>query len=190
MAFANFYVGHRDKRLFKAYDPHTNTKGREYMNTKIIPHFASFFKDGDKVINIGQHIFWDYSMVFNNMLLRCDYLTTDTDPTQGEPDIIDDITQSKLESDSADGMMLVGMSDVVAQFDKALSEIYRILKPGGRLLVSFHGVTLPGFLEKLKQFKLDELHCVYDPGAVGWTDMYSDGLINSYFALVRKPKAV
>lgn len=188
MAFANFYNGHRDKRLFHAYDPHTNTKGREYMNTVVIPHFATFFKDDDLVYNIGQHIFWDYSMIFNNMALRCNYLTTDTDPTQGEPDIIDDITQSKLESDTADGVMLVGMSDVVPDFNKALSEIHRILKPGGRLLVSFHGVTLQGFIEKLKDYKIDELHFVYDPGQVGWTEMYSDGDINSYFAICRKTK--
>jgi len=188
MAPVNFHKGHRDNRLMSHLDPSGNTKGRHLLNDRIIHRFAEFFKDDDLIYNIGQHIFWDYSTVFNNMKLRANYLTTDTDPTQGTPDIIDDITQSKLESSSADGVIFVGMSDVVPEFKKGLSEILRILKPGGKLLMSYHGVNLSQIIDLLNEFKIDEMYFVYEPGALGWTQMYSDGSINSYFVICHKKK--
>lgn len=197
MPFANYYEGHRDKRLFQAYDPKTNTKGREYMNTIVIPRFAEFFKDGDTIYNIGQHVFWDYSLLFNNFTKRCNYLTTDTDPTQGDPDVIDDIVDSKIESDTADGVIYVGMSDVVGNHPEAVKHMYRILKPGGRLLLSFHGggtgpilnTNINGVLDLLKEFKIDELYFVYGPGGVNFENMYDDGDVDSHFVIARKPKA-
>lgn len=196
MAPVQFHRGHRDNRLMAHLDPQRNTKGRHFMNEMVIPRFAKFFKDDDLIYNIGQHVFWDYSTVFNNFRLRANYLTTDTDPTQGTPDIIDDITKSKLESNSADGMMYVGMSDVVRDHPKAIENIYRILKPGGRLLFSFHGggdtnkvakSNLPSILELLKDFVIDEMYFVYGPGGLEWGKMYSDGALESHFIICRKP---
>jgi SAM-dependent methyltransferase len=197
MPFAQYYDGHRDKRLFKAYDPQTNTKGREFMNETILPRFARFFKDGDLVYNIGQHIFWDYSIFFNNFERRCNYLSTDIDPTQGNPDIIDDIMETKLEPDSAEGVVYVGMSDVIPNQQKAIDNIYKILKPGGRLLLSFHGgghgpiqnTNLIGVLDHIKAFKVDEMHFVYGPGGLNYGEMYTDGNVDSHFIIARKPKA-
>ena len=188
MAPVNFHKGHRDNRLMAHLEPSGNTKGRHFMNSNVIPHFAEFFKDDDLIYNIGQHVFWDYSTIFNNFKLRANYLTTDIDMTQGTPDIQDDITQSKLESNSADGVMMVGMSDVVRDFKKALSEIYRILKPGGRLLMSYHGAGIVTILDLVKDFKIDEMYFVYGPSGLGWTEMYSEEAIDSYFVICRKPK--
>jgi SAM-dependent methyltransferase len=191
-----FYQGHRDKRLLAYLDPQKNTKGREYMNTIVIPRFAKFFKNDDVIYNIGQHVFWDYSYLFNNFEKRCNYLTVDIDPTQGEPDVIDDITDSKIESESADGMIYVGMSDVVHDHPKAIEHIYRILKPGGRLLFSFHGggqrylkdTNVMGILDMLKAFTVDEMYMVYGPGGLDYGEMYTDGNLDSSFYIVRKPK--
>jgi SAM-dependent methyltransferase len=182
------HKGHRDNRLMKHLKPEENTKGREFMNTVVIPRFAKFFKGDDLIYNIGQHVFWDYSLIFNNFERRCNYLTTDTDPLQGTPDIIDDITQSKLESNTADGIMMVGMSDVVPEFKKALSEIFRILKPGGRLLMSYHGTGMGTIFDLVKDFKIDEMYFNYGPSGLGWTEMYSEGEVDSYFVICRKPK--
>lgn len=188
MAPVNFHKGHRDNRLMAHLEPSANTKGRDFMNSVVIPRFAEFFKDDDLIYNIGQHVFWDYSTIFNNFHLRANYLTTDTDPTQGTPDVIDDITDSKLASDSAEGVMYVGMSDVVRDHPKALEHIYRILKPGGRLLFSFHGVGMGTIIDLLKKFKIDEMYFVYGPSGLGWTERYSDGELDSYFVICRKPK--
>ena len=65
------YKGHRDPRLLAYLDPQKNTKGREYMNTIVIPRFAEFFKNDDLIYSIGQHVFWDYSYLFNNFEKRC-----------------------------------------------------------------------------------------------------------------------
>ena len=183
----DFYKGHRDKRLLAYLDPQKNTKGRHFMNTVVIPRFAEFFKDGDIIYNIGQHVFWDYSYVFNNFEKRCNYLTIDIDPTQGNPYIIDDITDSKLEDNSADGIIYVGMSDVVRDHTKALANIYRILKPQGRLLFSFHGIGILQILDMIKNFKMDEIYFVYGQGGLDWGEMYTNGEIDSYFIICRKP---
>lgn len=190
----DFYKGHRDVRVLAYLDPQKNTKGRHFMNTVVFPRFARFFKDGDLVYNIGQHVFWDYSVLFNNFEKRVNYLTTDNDPTQGNPDVIDDITDSKIESNSADGIIYVGMSDVVHDHPKAIENMYRILKPGGRLLFSFHGggsgplkdTNLMGILDMLQKFIIDEMYFVYGPGGLDWGEMYTNGDVDSHFIICRK----
>lgn len=178
----DFYKGKRHHTgLMQAYNPSDNTKGREYLNTVMMPRFAKRLKDGDLVYNIGKHVDWDYSLVFNNFELRCDYRTTDNQP-DNIPDIVDDITESKLESDSADAIIYVGMSNIGIDNNKAFEEIYRILKPGGLFLVSLdEKVFIPD------KFIKDEVHYIYEPTRDGWDKMYSDGGLNSSFIICRKP---
>ena len=124
------------------------------------------------------------------------YLTVDNDPTQGNPDIIDDIADSKIESNTADGVVYVGMSDVVRDHPKAIEHMYRILKPGGRLLFSFHGggqrspkeTNMMAILDMLKEFVIDQMYFVYGPGGLEYGEMYTDGTLDSSFYIARKPK--
>ena len=188
-----WYKGQRHlKLLMKPYDPLQNTKGREFMNTVLFPLFVKRFKDGDKIINIGKHWFWDYSFYFNNFQLRCDYQTTDIDPTQ-KSDIVDDIENTQLEENSADGVIYVGMSDIGVDNDKAIPNCYKILKSGGRFLVSFHAggeqsLTTNGgfqaFLRLLKDFIIDDIYVVYGHPH---SEIYVNGNPLSYFAIGRKP---
>jgi len=188
-----WYKGKRHPNpLMKPYKPLQNTKGREFMNTILFPRFAKRFKDGDVIINIGKHWFWDYSFFFNNFELRCDYQTTDNDATQ-LADIVDDITDTKIPENSADGVIYVGMSDIGVDNSKAIPNCFKILKPGGRFLVSFHcGGTSPlykngsfqGFLELLKDFVIDEIFVVYGDSH---SEMYVGSDPLSYFAICRKP---
>ena len=198
--YSKYQKLHENGQLMKPYNPSDNTKGREFMNTVLFPRFASFFKDGDKVYHIGKHGFWDYSLFFNNFEKRCEFIITDN-VEEMDPDLVDDITKSNIESNSADGVTLVGMWEILPQGQLALDEIFRILKPGGRLLFSADiqpnqegyvgadkSLSFQGFLKRLNQFLIDEILFVYDPVNPGWTKMYSSGKLEALFIIARKPE--
>ena len=185
----HFYLENKRQMMIKPYDTKKNTKGREFISKQLIPRFAKRFKTGDRVLFVGKHWFWDYSPFFSNTIIQCDYKTLDIRKDK-EPDILDDITNSKVESNSFDGVMYVGMDNIGIDNAKAIEHIHRILKPGGRLFISLSaggdrplGSNLLGNLEKVKAFVVDEICIVYGPE---FTDVYTDGRPSAYFITCRK----
>lgn len=176
------------------------SKGRAVLHGEVIPKFASFFKNGDKIIEVGKHIFWDYKPFFFNPNLLCDFVSIDIraglcDQQTGEPlkYEIDNITQSCRPDSSVDGILYIGMHDNVSDPSAAFHEILRILKPGGRVLVAFPGagaacggelVAADEWQKFLTGFILDEVHYVYGPEN---EERYADGKNTSILVIARKP---
>jgi SAM-dependent methyltransferase len=202
---ATFYPGKRlpysktqnyqGGQMMEPYDPLINTKGREYLNSVLYPRFAKRFKDGDTIYFIGKHGFWDYSLFFSNFELRTNFLITDNEPGM-DPDIVDDIVETKLPDNSAEGVCFTGMWEIMGgAMPKILGNIYRILKPGGSVIISKDAgyqrhkadddITFAQLLVTLNQYLIDEVHFVYGPPH---TKMRSSGDIDSYLLIARKPE--
>jgi SAM-dependent methyltransferase len=178
-----------------------HSKGRAVLHNEILPKIASFYKSGDTIVNIGTHIFWDYKSYFFNPVRFCNYITTDirpglTDQQTGEPldYMVDDICHSKMESNSVDCVICIGIHDEVTEPELLYPEVYRILKPGGRIMVAFPGtganvvgrwIGLTEWADFLKQFIVDDVHYVYDPEN---EERYSDGRNTAIMVIARKPK--
>lgn len=182
--------------MMQPVDPASDTKGREMINRKVMPSFASRFKDGDVVYCVGRHRMWDYTAFFNSPVKFVQYFTTDISPTE-EPDIVDDILHSKLKDQSADGIVYVGMGWDVEKTEMALKEVNRILKPGGLVFIDYaaKGDTRGGrtfeFEEAIKitqdaGFLIDEIYFSYAPIQPG-IPWYTDGPAIAYFIIARKP---
>ena len=178
--------------LMKHVDPASNTKGREVLNRETVPLFASFIPSGGKVYNIGKHRMWDYSAYFNNPAKQCEYFSTDIAAGE-EPDIVDDITQSRLETNSADGILFIGMDWDIPDPRQALAEVKRILKPGGRVVTAFAGegdtrggntYSLEQVMNFHKEFLVDEISIMYGSNAVGVR--YDEGPVFAYMVIARK----
>jgi len=177
------------------------SKGRAVLHNEILPKLASFYKSGDLIVNIGTHIFWDYSSYFFNPVRMCEYITTDVQldlKDQQEGTLlnykIDDITNSSFADSSVDCVIFIGMFDNINNPRLAFDNILRILKPGGRLLVAFPGsgavcggelVGATEWADWLTGFIVDDVTYVYDPED---EERYSDGKNTSIIVLARKPK--
>ena len=181
--------------LMKPIEPTDNTKGRELLNREIMPEYASYFKTGDKVYFIGKHRMWDYSAYFNNPALQCEFYTVDKVAAE-KPDIVDDITQSRLESNSAEGVVFIGMDWDIPDPKQAFAEIRRILKPGGRIVSAFAGkgdtrggtiYTLEQVMEYHKDYLVDEISFLYGSEAF-FTKRYEQGDIFVMCVIARKPE--
>lgn len=179
------------------------SKGRAVLHNELLPKFAQFFKHGDIVIEVGKHVYWDYSSYFVNPVRMCDFISIDTNPDLRSQDDnsqlsywVDDITNSKFGNGSVDGVLFIGMHDNINDPQKAYQEIYRILKPGGRVLVAFPGTgarcggTLEGMFDwpnYLEGFIIDDVHFVYSPEN---DERYEYGKNTSILVIARKPREV
>ena len=147
------------------------SKGRKALNTYIIPRFSGLFKNGDRILNIGRHLIWDYGLFFNNPKLMCYYQNLDSDVKNiGSGDIHGNIESCPvIEGGSYHGIMMIGVFEFIDKHESAFEEIYRILKSDGKLLVAFPGigtdygsVTLTSWVDYLKKFRIDETYFYYD----------------------------
>lgn len=185
-----FFDDRKRQQLLKPYELKTNTRGREHINRIILPHFASFFKDGDKILSVGRHWKWDYSTFFNNPAKVCDYLVTDIQPEM-EPDLVDDIGHSEFATNTFDGIILVGVYDSLIGTigDEVTAEVHRILKPGGRVLIAWsptpNGIYSPH--QAWPQFIVDEVQYVWGSHFMGEndTDSYGEGDNMGIFIIAR-----
>ena len=147
-------------QMLRPYDVTNNSKGRELINRVLMLHFASFFCDGDRVLYVGKQVIWDYSVFFNGPHKQVEFVTSDIEPAM-EPDVVDNICDSQFETDSFDGVILIGIFDSLKgeghSSKKVISETHRILKPGGRLFAAIDGKP----------------NGSYDP-ASAWPDFYVD----------------
>jgi len=83
------------------------------------------------------------------------------------PVIEADICDLKLRAESIDCCILSEVIEHLTDYEKALSEIYRVLKKGGRLIIVFPNDTMFK-LARLAMFQFKEAS--YDPGHVKqWT---------------------
>lgn len=155
------YDQYKRQKMITPYPIQANTRGREYFNRVLVPHFAEFFKDGDRILSVGVHPVWDYSTFFNSPAKQCEYIRTDIQPEM-DPDIVDNIGQSQFPDNHFDGIILVGVYDSLINTtgDKVTAEVHRILKPGGRVLIAWSG-TPNGIYsphEAWPPFIVDEVH--------------------------------
>ena len=146
------------------------TPARTALNNQIIPDFAKQFKSGE-ILFVGKDRKWDYSHLFPS----CSYKTLDIDP-KIKPDIVADIEDSKLPDDSFDGVIMTGVWEYLKNSWLVIEEIYRILKPKGKVLICFPGssyyedksktLSLNGAIDKLFLFKITRINITYYKSSV------------------------
>ena len=123
---------------------------------------------------------------------ECDFKSVDQTAADGA-EIQDNLEDLKtISENSTDGWLFIGMHDVLKNPEKAMREILRTLKPGGRVLASLSG---PGYqnmqfgIENIQKFmdgfKLDEIRCFYGPEN---NQYYADGEMTVAFVIARKPR--
>lgn len=104
-------------------------------NTRTIIAFAGEIPAKASVLNIGaggqvQRII-EESLRHEDIIL----ISTDIDPKR-RPDIVDDITSSKLEDESFDFIICSEVLEHVKEPQSAVDNFFRLLKPGGKCLVT------------------------------------------------------
>lgn len=152
-------------------DNHKTTRGRFFINTKLLPKLASHLKDEDRVLFVGTDTGWDYKSLFFNPSKLCEFVTLDLK----EGDIIGDISDCpQIEDASFDLVILIGVYEFVNNDRKPMmfNEINRILKPTGKALLSLPGkgyyespdnhVTVTNVAEKIRPLKIEELYVIED----------------------------
>lgn len=73
-------------------------------------------------------------------VLRCDVL--DIDPTNKNATIIDDLTYGReLPADAYDCIVLTQVLQLIYDVPSAMQTLYRVLRPGGSLLLTVPGIT-------------------------------------------------
>lgn len=153
-------------QMLRPYEVTNNSKGREFINKVLMSHFATFFQDGDRVLYVGKQAIWDYSVFFNGPHKQVEFITSDIEAS-AEPDVVDNICDSQFETDSFDGMILIGIFDSLKGEDrsskKVISETHRILKPGGRLFAAIDGKPNGAYdpVSAWPDFYVDEVYYVW-----------------------------
>ncbi|HDY88958.1 MAG TPA: class I SAM-dependent methyltransferase [bacterium] len=163
------------------------SKGRTYLNKTLLPYFANFFEDKSVIREAGKHRRHHYSVYFD----ECDFKSIDLTNTDGA-EIQDDLENLSLPDNSIDGFLFVGMHDVLKNPEKAMQQILRVLKHGGRVLASMSG---PGYqnmqfginniAEFMKGFIIDDIRFFYGPEG---KELYTDGPMTVSFVIARKPQ--
>jgi len=164
------------------------SKGRTYLNRTLLSYFSEFFPDGSVIREAGKHRRHHYSVYFP----ECDFQSVDQTAEDGA-EIQDSMEELKtITENSVDGWLFIGMHDVLKNPERAMKEILRTLKPGGRVLAGLSG---PGYqdmdfaIKDIQKFMegltLDEIRCFYGPEN---DQYYTDGPMTVAFVIGRKPK--
>lgn len=119
------------------------TGGRLFLNKELLPRFAYSTPDGAKVLFVGVHMYWDYECFFNNPGKLCVYETLDKHPGGGKQPVptynLNIENCEGIEDNTYDRIIMIGCYEFIDRKKEAFSEINRILKPGGRALISVPG---------------------------------------------------
>jgi SAM-dependent methyltransferase len=119
------------------------TGGRLFLNKELLPRFAYSTPDGAKILFVGVHMYWDYECFFNNPGKLCIYETLDKHPGGGkQPKPTYNMSIEgcpEIKDDTFDRVIMIGVYEFIDRKPEAFSEINRILKPGGRALLSVPG---------------------------------------------------
>ena len=98
-----------------------------------------------KILDLGGgQPFMKHMAKYKNLFDGLEYLVVDN-VAKYEPDVVADITQLPMEDNFADAIVCKAVLEHVPEPHKAVSEIYRVLKPGGKafiyvpFLYSYHG---------------------------------------------------
>ena len=180
------------QKMISSYDVTTNSKGRELINRVLMPRFAQNFKDGDRILSVGKHPLWDYSVFFNGPHKQCEYIVSDIEP-EIEPDVVDNIAESQFDDNSFNGVIAIGLYDSLkgegVTPEKVTAGITRILKPGGRLFVALTGRKNGSYdpAASWPNFYVDEVYYIWGDNMVeigrGW---YGEGDNQAIFLVLRK----
>lgn len=152
------------------------TAVRAAFERDCLPMFASRFRPGDLVLNLGagRHAYRE--------AFPCRVVTADPDPGCDDQFKAETIPYPDA---SVDGVLLMGVFERLDDPMQALREIFRVLRPGGLLLISLLDLGVPwrkavdrwrvsatGALHVVRDFILLDLYTVAD---------------QAQFVLVRKP---
>lgn len=80
----------------------------------------------------GQYQKWLHP--YKQLFSQADYRTLDPDPTTN-PDIVGDIHDIPLQDNSVDAVICYSVLEHIRDPNRAVAEIHRILRPGGKLLL-------------------------------------------------------
>lgn len=120
------------------------TGGRLFINKYLLPRLANEIVDGSKVLFVGVHKYWDYSCLFNNPGKLCVFETLDKHPGAGDQPkptynaSIEDCKET-IPDESYDLVIMIGVYEFLDHKKEAFSEINRILRPGGKAMLSLPG---------------------------------------------------
>jgi len=166
-------------------DLERSSTGRVFLNTKFVPYVANLIPNGEDVLFVGIDTVWDYKPFFWNPSKQCRYFTMDIAGGM-KPDIVANIEKCPEVTNNAFGLVImIGMYEYLKNDEEAFTEIARIIKPQGHLLIAFPGdgyradqkhVELKDIQGILKLFNVLELHGFYDKG----------GKASSYCVLAQK----
>lgn len=164
-------------RPYEKYENFGNVSGgRLFLNKELLPRLAMRTKDGDDILFVGCHKYWDYSPFWNNPARLCNFFTMDTNPG-GEDYPVPDYNMSietcdEMESDRFQQIIMIGVFEYLDHFDDlAVKQIHRMLKPGGQAIFAFtgkgeyddnRGMADADVYERLKPLRVIENYSIYE----------------------------
>jgi SAM-dependent methyltransferase len=180
----------------KITDLNSTTRGRYFINTKLLPQLAGRLKNESRVLFVGTDTGWDYKSLFFNPSKLCEFVTLDLK----DGDIIGDISDCpQIEDASFDLVVLIGVYEFVNNDRKPMmfKEINRILKPNGKAMLSLPGkgyyespdnhVTLANVGKKILPLKVEELYVIEDsterePSSIHIVAVRKEDIANDQFS--------
>ncbi len=126
---------------------------------------AEIAKTSKSILDVGGGKRFQKEMrQYEELFKDCDYKTLDNIP-EYKPDILGDIKNIPLEDNSIDAVICRSVLEHVDEPFKAVSEMHRILKPGGKCLVSlpflypYHAE--PGYYGDFYRFTADGVRYLF-----------------------------
>lgn len=114
-------------------------QGSKLLSRKGLDSFLSgkiaSISAGQRVLNVGAG--GDFARVLQAGAVKNGFTVTnvDIDPSR-HPDVVDDITQSSFQDESFDAIVMLEVLEHVVNPIGAASEVLRLLKPNGQLILS------------------------------------------------------